>query len=395
MGCSDPGSEDEFVPATGHTGELKPILKRLTLSVANDCNLACKYCYANCGRYYSRSSLMDKETALTAVNYAHRRFSRIEHVNFFGGEPTLNLSTIRAVCEYFAYLRDRNRVSQMPRFGLTTNGYALSDQTLRLLEEYDFGISFSLDGPREVHDRLRVSRSGGPTWIAVVDSIEKVRAVGVVPEFECTYTAEHWRMGITVVDLLDFFHRRFGCRVLHCPTVVVPPHSPWFVPLEIAGELYADAIRESVRSIASGEAKSISSVMRMMQAVARGSPIYDFCPAGTGAITVHPDGRVYACFMLMARPEFAIGDVNETKPTRVRDTIIEILEGAGKWRNPECCRCWAQALCFGCIGEDVARGCRKLMCDFRREQVGVFLGQLAEHIPSLRHRSAVRPPCAS
>ena len=110
---------------------------------------------------------------------------------------------------------------------------------------------------------------------------------------------------------------------------------------------------------------------------------------------MHPDGRVYACFMLMARPEFAIGDVNETKPTRVRDTIIEILEGAGKWRNPECCRCWAQALCFGCIGEDVARGCRKLMCDFRREQVGVFLGQLAEHIPSLRHRSAVRPPCAS
>ncbi len=351
--------------------------------MANVCNLACKYCYANGGSYYSRPSLMDVETALAAVNYARRRFSRIDHVSFFGGEPTLNPRTIREVCEYFAYLRSRDMVDHVPRFGLTTNGYFLSAEIVRILEDFNFSVSFSLDGPSEIHNRLRMDRHGSPTWDIVAENIDKVRASGIAPEFECTYTAEHWKSGITIVDLLDFFHSRFNCRILHCPIVIAAPGSPWFVPLEVSSQLYVDAIRASVHNLASGVLKSISSAMRMMQAVAGSGEIFHYCAAGAATIAVNPDGNVYACFMLMSGPEFAIGNVNEIQPLGVPSAIVKLLETADKWHNAECCRCWAQPLCFGCVGEDLARGCREEMCSYRRRQVQVFLDTLAEQLPSL------------
>jgi uncharacterized protein len=386
--CSNPQSES--LPSSESSKEPRPVLRRLTLNVANACNLACKYCYANCGSYYSSPSLMDEVTALAAVNYARRRFSRIDHVSFFGGEPTLNHRTILTVCEYFAYLRARGLLNQMPQFGLTTNGYALGKDILRILERHEFSVSFSLDGPREIHDRLRVSQCGAPTWSAVAENVDRVRTAGIVPEFECTYTAEHWRMGITVVDLLEFFHFRFDCHILHCPVVLAPRDSPWLVPLDIASGLYADAIRESVRNVASGVPKSISLAMRMMRAIANTRPIYHYCPAGTATITVNPDGYVYACFMLMAGQKFAIGNVNETHSRGVPGPILRLLENADKWSNAECCQCWAQPLCFGCIGDDLARDCRKEMCEFKREQIEACLDAMAAHLPSIQ-RSSMQP----
>ncbi len=81
-------SEDQINSSEYKSGE-SPSLLRLTLNVSNACNMACKYCYASGGTYNTTEMLMNQNTALNTINFFNKNFSSIEHVNFFGGEPTL------------------------------------------------------------------------------------------------------------------------------------------------------------------------------------------------------------------------------------------------------------------------------------------------------------------
>lgn len=374
----------------------KLTLQRLTLNVSNICNMACKYCYANRGTYYTRGKLMNRNTALNAINFISRNFSKIEHVNFFGGEPTMNESIVELICEYIIYLYSNGVLSYLPRFGLTTNGYAISNRMFEIFQKYNFSVSVSLDGPKEIHDRLRISRMGLQTYDAIVKNIKKLINISIVPEFECTYTGEHWREGIDLIRLMDFFHDNFRCQTLHCPLVITNPNHPLFISLKTASKLYTDAIRYSIENLSSGITNSISIATRLLNSLTNKIPIQQYCPAGKSLLTINADGNVFACFMLMNGMDYCLGNVNrEDSKFRRSNRIITLLEDANKWQNPTCCKCWAQSLCFGCIGEDLGR--EKLLsfrsvdldqsgtCDYKRKLVEVFLISVAEtYIDSTR-----------
>lgn len=381
--------EKEEVASKETEQDQLPALYRLTLNVSNTCNMACKYCYANAGNYYTCGILMDKDTALNAVNFLSKRFSVIEHINFFGGEPTLNQPIIELVCEYFIYLHDRGVLPYLPRFGLTTNGYAIDSSVFRMLRTYDFSVTVSLDGPKEIHDRLRTDREGSGTYDAILENTKIIIDMGIVPEFESTFTDEHHRMGIEPVSLMDFFYDNFKCHTLHCPIVTAKPGSRWFVSLEIASELYADAIRYSVNNLANEIPKSISVASRLLSSLATKTPICHYCPAGQSSLTVNADGNIYACFMLVLGEGSCLGNVNgEQHGFGDPVSIDSLLRNGDKWQNAACRDCWAQSLCFGCLGEDLVRGEPPLnrsavpgqssLCDFKREMIKAFLVSAAE-----------------
>jgi uncharacterized protein len=362
--------------------ENRPVIHRLSLNISNDCNMACKYCYANGGNYYTNGGLMDRDTALNAVNFVSRNFSAIELVNFFGGEPTLNPDIIEQVCEYFFYLHARGILPYLPQFGLTTNGYNISSRMLDILRTYNFSVSISLDGPKKIHDQIRIGKNDSGTYDAIVENIQTIISMGIVPEFECTYTGEHYRNGIHLTGLMDFFYDNFQCRTLHSPIVIADPNSHLFIPLEIASELYAEAIRYSINNLTRNIPKSISVATRLLSSLETRTPIWHYCPAGKSSITVNADGNIFACFMLMCGKGFCLGNVNgERNMMGLPDSIRTILQDANKWQNSSCQNCWAQSLCFGCLGEDIARdGLRRSiipgqssLCDFKRELIEVFL----------------------
>ena len=47
----------------------KTVVKALCLHIAHDCNLACKYCFAEEGEYHGRRALMDFETGKKALDF--------------------------------------------------------------------------------------------------------------------------------------------------------------------------------------------------------------------------------------------------------------------------------------------------------------------------------------
>lgn len=72
-------------------------MKALCLHIAHDCNLACRYCFAEEGEYHGRRALMSYEVGKKALDFliANSGSRRNLEVDFFGGEPLMNWQVVK------------------------------------------------------------------------------------------------------------------------------------------------------------------------------------------------------------------------------------------------------------------------------------------------------------
>jgi len=147
------------------------------IKVASRCNINCKYCYVyNMGDngWTDMPNHISGETAL-AIGNSLSELSRIQNRPFavvlHGGEPLLLgprkleqvLSTLRAAAPPDC------------SFGLQTNGILITEEILDICFKHRTTISVSIDGPRDIHDRWRVTHSGEGTYEQVLEGIDKLR----------------------------------------------------------------------------------------------------------------------------------------------------------------------------------------------------------------------------
>ena len=73
------------------------VVKALCLHIAHDCNLACKYCFAEEGEYHGRRALMSYEVGKKALDFliANSGSRHNLEVDFFGGEPLMNWQVVK------------------------------------------------------------------------------------------------------------------------------------------------------------------------------------------------------------------------------------------------------------------------------------------------------------
>ncbi len=154
-------------------------LPKMTFEITQNCNLRCKYCIFN-GHYDNHRQLsprnMDFETARKGLDYI---FSLIKDrkkkeftLSFYGGEPLLNIDTIKQVLAYGKRLFSGWDL----RFSMTTNLTLLTEDILDFLVENDFILLVSLDGGKENHDAKRVYANGKGTFDTVYKNLGKMAA---------------------------------------------------------------------------------------------------------------------------------------------------------------------------------------------------------------------------
>ncbi|MDD5501426.1 MAG: SPASM domain-containing protein [Candidatus Omnitrophica bacterium] len=134
---------------------------QLTLITNSDCNLRCRYCFANAGE---NRIVMDEKVAFAAVRYGiERAAGRDLLISFFGGEPSLTPSLIKKVVAYARQSIIGTDVKRV-RFNITTNG-VMSLSFLNFLINNDFFLTISMDGVPVVQDYQRPLRKsiGGST----------------------------------------------------------------------------------------------------------------------------------------------------------------------------------------------------------------------------------------
>ena len=151
----------------------KTVVKALCLHIAHDCNLACRYCFADEGEYHGRRALMSFDVGKKALDFlvANSGGRRNLEVDFFGGEPLLNWNVVKQLVEYGRSLEETH--NKKFRFTLTTNGVLLNDEIMEFCNREMSNVVLSLDGRPEVNDRMRPFRGGAGSYDRIVPKFQK------------------------------------------------------------------------------------------------------------------------------------------------------------------------------------------------------------------------------
>ena len=144
--CARPAKSDE--------------VKALCIHICHDCNLRCRYCFADEGAYHSEREFMSEQTAKRAIDFLIENSGKrkVLEVDFFGGEPLMCLQTIKNVVYYAK--EKAAAVGKKFLFTTTTNALLLNDEAIEFFNEEMENVVLSLDGRPEVHDAIRKTVSG-------------------------------------------------------------------------------------------------------------------------------------------------------------------------------------------------------------------------------------------
>ena len=157
-----------------HTAPVKSHeVKALCIHICHDCNLRCKYCFADEGAYHAAREMMSSETAKRAIDFliANSGSRRVLEVDFFGGEPLMNLSVIK---ETVAYAKaEAAKRGKRFLFTTTTNGLLLNDDAIEFLNAEMENVVLSLDGRRRCMTPSARRSPARAALIAVIDKIKK------------------------------------------------------------------------------------------------------------------------------------------------------------------------------------------------------------------------------
>jgi uncharacterized protein len=157
------------------------------------CNLDCHYCY-----YLKKEHLYPKgesfrmpDHILEAYIIQHIAASPGSVINFswHGGEPTI------LGLEYFRKIVALQRKHQPPNRritnGIQTNGTLLDEDWCRFLAAEGFAVGLSLDGPQEMHDRYRITKSRNPTHKQAMQGYKLLRQHQIPCDILCVVHAQN------------------------------------------------------------------------------------------------------------------------------------------------------------------------------------------------------------
>ncbi|MFZ7131963.1 MAG: radical SAM protein [Eubacteriales bacterium] len=124
--------------------------------ITRRCNLKCKYCHASSLPEENTDHDMDWPTLKKVISYIIINGSTEIKIEFQGGEPTLRSNLILKAIKYGNRLS--KRYNKKTSFIICTNLYKLNKKLIRSIKIKNVFLSTSLDGPKDIHDKLRLSR---------------------------------------------------------------------------------------------------------------------------------------------------------------------------------------------------------------------------------------------
>ena len=146
-----------------------PVLHAFVLT--ERCNHGCQYCHSSIVGMKNLDTDMPKDVAERGVDMALSTTANGLTIEFQGGEPTANWDTLTHIVEY---AQEKNRFARKDlSMALVTNFSLLDDERLDFLIKNRVQICTSLDGPEDLHNKIRLYKDGN-SWQLTVDWMKKV-----------------------------------------------------------------------------------------------------------------------------------------------------------------------------------------------------------------------------
>ena len=322
----------------------KTVVKALCLHIAHDCNLACQYCFAEEGEYHGRRALMSFEVGKKALDFliANSGNRRNLEVDFFGGEPLMNWEVVKQLVEYGR--SKEKEYNKNFRFTMTTNGVLLNDEIMEYCNREMSNVVLSLDGRKEVNDKMRPFRGGKGSYDLIVPKFRKFAEMRGDRDYYVrgTFTRHNLDFSKDVMEFADL-----GFRSMSIEPVVAAPEEEY-------------AIREEDLPQIMEEYDRLAEEYLKRKKEGRGFNFFHFnidliqgpcvakrlsgCGSGTEYLAVTPWGDLYPCHQFVGQEEFLLGNV-DTGVTNER--IRDEFKLCNVYAKDKCRDCFARFYCSG------------------------------------------------
>lgn len=331
-----------------HKTVMKKPFQVLVKPVAGDCNLECAYCfYRPVNKHFGgdvvRHRMSENILEKLIKDFLSYRFD-ISVICWQGGEPTLaGLSFFEKVVE----LETRYGVrGQRIGNAFQTNGLLINDDWARFLSEYRFLVGLSLDGPEDIHNEYRRSRSGKGSFEKVMDAIEFMRRWDVSFSILTVVSSANERRA---KDVYRFFKEMKFTEFQFIPCIEIDPRTGKIADFSTSPDGYAKFLKELYREWAKDDASVRIRTFDFFSLVTRGVDV-EYCPfqnrCGSYLVVEH-NGDVFPCDFFVT-PDWKLGNINERGLASFFETPKQQEFSRYKdKRDEKCLKCRWDDMCYG------------------------------------------------
>jgi uncharacterized protein len=338
---------------------------RVTVMTTLQCNFACDYCFqGDHGDYNKHAAKMSLETAEEVADWIEERLETLHSnrlsLTFFGGEPLLNLPVVYRLAERASRITKARGVDLF--ISIITNGLLLTPEVVDRLIPFGLGsVKITLDGDRDMHNKMRPLRGGQGTFDKIIGNLRRIAGripIAIGGNFDME-SAE------TYPALLDYlkeqeFAGSIG-KISFKPIIRTKPEpqaAKGMLPL-MAVDANGRPIGGSTCMTSAGAGGSICDTCNFVdekmsflreETKRRGFPTIDGVHMGPceihkqHAYTVGPEGSLYACPGFTGEMGQAIGHIDGRHEAR-RAQAKDRFDHLAAWKN--CGDCSFIPVCAG------------------------------------------------
>ncbi len=319
-------------------------VKALCLHIAHTCNLTCDYCFAAQGNFCGTQGLMSLEVGKRAIDFLIENSGKRRNleVDFFGGEPLMNFDVVKEIVAYARSIEKEH--DKNFRFTLTTNGMLIDDDVINFANKECHNVVLSLDGRKEVHDRLRKTVSGKGSYDTIVPKFKRLVESRGNKGYYMRGTFTHHNPDFTkdILHMLDL-----GFTELSMEPVVCAPGDPYALTdedIKAVCEQYEVLAKEMIARKRDGKPFTF---YHYMIDLTGGPCIYkriSGCGSGTEYFAVTPWGELYPCHQFVGDRAYSVGNIFDGIQN---EAVVEEFKNCNAYAREECRNCWARFYCSG------------------------------------------------
>ena len=323
----------------------KTVVKALCLHVAHDCNLGCKYCFAEEGEYHGRRAIMSYEVGRKALDFliANSGNRRNLEVDFFGGEPLMNWEVVK---QLVAYGRSKEKeFNKNFRFTMTTNGMLMTDEVVDFLNKEMANVVLSIDGRKEINDKMRPTRNGkGSSYDIIMPKFKKFAKSRGDKSYYIRGTFTKYNLDFAN-DVLHFADE--GFKEISVEPVVAAPEEDYAIHEEHLPQILEEYDRLAKEYIKRKKAGNGFNFFHFNIDLTQGPCVakrLSGCGSGPEYLAVTPWGDLYPCHQFVGQEQFLLGTVDTgITNTEVRDEF----KLCNVYAKEKCRNCFARFYCSG------------------------------------------------
>jgi uncharacterized protein len=308
--------------------------------------------------------LMTEETGKRAIDFLIKNSGTRNNLelDFFGGEPLMNMKVVKAVVEYAKLRASEN--NKHFNFTMTTNGMNLSEDNIEYINENMGNLVLSMDGRAETNDSMRKTLDGSGSYNKIVPKIIKAADSRNQDNYYIrgTYTANNLDFSNDVLHMADL-----GFRQISVEPVVATKGTSYEIKVEHLYKLFKEYERLAKEYVRRKDTDEWFNFFHFMLDLSGGPCIakrLSGCGAGSEYVAVAPNGDIYPCHQFVGINEMKLGNVDDAPDTTLNIGVTEMFKKNNVYSKEECRECFARFYCSG--------GCAANSYQFNNRVDGVY-----------------------